>query len=239
MLRKTKTKANQKRVKGTKKAQNGGLYNKLYGSNYDPVNNSLRKVIDTSFKRLITSTALIATKSPLLLTTTGVFIIESVVQTLPLFLRLIIAIGLLPVSLMGYLAIRLYNGFNSIARKGIVNMLNKFVKGTNVPRISYPHIWSDVNESNNIDLIFGLQERRQWLEKNPLPESLFFNETDAKKDIKFQEELKNEFVKDFQSNINKSSTEDKTEFSKIAKMKNLFHDLISLLWTRKKSLPSS
>jgi hypothetical protein len=240
-MKRTK-KARRGSTKVVKGKQRGGLFNNiLYGGIYDPINNVIRKAIDRSAKRFVTSTLLTALKS-----ITAVSGIHEITKRIPIVK---IITGLLLVSNMV-----VNNKINALARTGIIKMLNKYAvydktKSPDFKGISYPHIWKDVDDENKTERIKGIimaltshdedvgpaeerskfiealrvpskeistitwDNRDAWLNEHKLPTDLSFDVKKINTDVTESTEIKEEVA----TVIENLSDSEKTELDKKTK----------------------
>uniref|UniRef100_A0A6C0DQY1 Uncharacterized protein n=1 Tax=viral metagenome TaxID=1070528 RepID=A0A6C0DQY1_9ZZZZ len=234
-------KARRGSTKVVKRKQRGGLFNNiLYGGIYDPINDAIRKAIDRSAKRFVTSTLLTGLKS-----ITAVSGIHEITKRIPIVK---IITGLLLFSNMVA-----NNKINALARTGIIKMLNKYAvydktKSPDFKGISYPHIWKDVDDENKTERIKGIvtaltshdedvdtedrlkfiealrvpskeistiswDNRNAWLNEHKLPTDLSFDVKKINTDVTESKEIKEEVA----TVIENLSDSEKTELDEKTK----------------------
>ena len=228
-------------TKVVRRKQRGGLFNNiLYGGIYDPINDAIRKAIDRSAKRFVTSALLTGLKS-----ITAVSGIHAITQRIPI---VNIITGLFVVGNMAA-----NNKMNALARTGIIKMLNKYAvydktKSPDFKGISYPHVWKDVDDKNKTERIKGIvtaltenddeidpnfrskmiealsvpaneismiswEDRDAWLKDNRLPADLSFDTKNINMKVPESTEIKEEVATVIEnlSDSEKAEIEEKTK----------------------------
>jgi hypothetical protein len=187
-----------KRVKKVgERKQRGGLRGILYGGLYDPQSEAIRKAIDGSAKRVITSTIITGLKTASSIVGIGVGIGGVVMACISPMLALVnLAIGLGTASLSAGLNEKV----NKIARTGIINMLNKYAvynkdNSKDFSGILYPHIWKNIDGNNEYIVDSENNSTREiWLKSYKLPPDLSFDVNKIKTDKSESAELKEEVI---------------------------------------------
>ena len=171
-----KTRKNRSKKSRTIK-QRGGLYDMgvhayiLYGGKFSPDAGIEDKTQNEKVSELISNTVL---KSKL----------RKVMSTAAAIAKTPTTIfkGVTGLFLAGPATLSRVNDFiNARARTRIINMLNKYARD-NTTKISYPHLWEDVDEKNKLTRLYAktfsdlIGNRANWLKDNPLNVNLNFGE---------------------------------------------------------------
>ena len=208
----TSTKKHPKCIPLTKKVVKGGLKDRLYGGFYDPSHKAIRDVIDKSYVRILTSMALTILKGPSLQVAIAQYFYirafqntEFVTSILPRILRSILVFGMSSVLFVGKIFKTISERFDTISRKNIVDMLNKY-KNTDV-KILYRHVWRTVSDENEIVPYNHPRLMRLF----PLPIDLSFDKVSTKFDKMFLQRLKDGLTESIVLPLSEASLSEKKE----------------------------